>query len=148
VSVRHVPEELERAFFSVRFTRTLDASGYARIRHWRVYCEEGLARSQVALWLGAESLTAEFAGETLARYEVAYSPAAGGSAGRLREVKNPRLFATRYHHSPQLRLFGLEDVLGEVGWLKTMRMKEYARGNTRQTGTLQGAMFSYASTLP
>jgi hypothetical protein len=92
--------------------------------------EEGLARSQVALWLGAESLTAEFARETLARYEVVYSPAAGGSvggsAGRLREVKNPLLFATRYHHSSQLRLFGLEDVLGEAGWLKAMRIKEYA----------------------
>jgi len=33
--------------------------------------------------------------ETLARYEVAYSP----SAGRLREVKSPRLFTTRYHYS-------------------------------------------------
>lgn len=33
VSVRHVPEELERAFFSVRVNRTLDASGYTRIRH-------------------------------------------------------------------------------------------------------------------
>src|SRR5215212_11386046 len=109
--------------------------------------EEVEGRSQVALWLGAESLTAEFAGETLARYEVVYSPAAGGSVGRLREVKNPRLFATRYHHSPQLRLIGLEDVLGEAGWLKAMRIKEYARRNSRQTGTLQGALFSYASTI-
>jgi len=93
--------------------------------------EEVEGRSQVVLWLGAESLTAEFAGETLTRYEVVYSPAAGGSVGRLREVKNPLLFATRYHHSSQLRLFGLEDVLGEAGWLKAMRLKEYARRNTR-----------------
>src|SRR5215218_1484320 len=125
--------------------------------------EEVEGRSQVVLWLGAESLTAEFAGETLTRYEVVYSPAAGGSVGgsvggsiggsiggsggRVREGKNPRLFATRYHHSPQLRLIGLEDVLGEAGWLKAMRIEEYARRNTRQTGTLQGALFSYASTI-
>jgi len=34
--VRHREEELRRAFFSSRFTRTLDALGYPRFRHWRV----------------------------------------------------------------------------------------------------------------
>jgi putative transposase len=143
VSVRHVPEELERAFFSVRFTRTLDASGYARIRHWRVYCEEGLAHSQGALWLGADALTAEFAGETLARYEVAYSP----SAGRLREVKSPRLYTTRYHYSAQLRLFGLAEFLGEAGWLKAVRLRGYAPRGSRKHPALQQALFAYAEAL-
>lgn len=138
VSVRHVPEELERAFFSVRFTRTLDASGYARIRHWRVYGEEGLARSQVALWLGTDNLTVEFAGETLSRYEVAYSPA----AGRLREVKRPRLFETRYRHTLQLRLFDLEDLLGESGWLKAIKLYEYADRGPRRSQALQEALFA------
>ena len=32
-------EELRQAFFSSRFSRTLDALGYARFRRWRVYCE-------------------------------------------------------------------------------------------------------------
>ena len=137
VSVRHVSEELERAFFSARFVRKLDASGYARIRHWRVYCEEGLAHGQVALWLGVESPVAEFGGETLARYEVAYSP----SAGRLREVKGPTLFATRYHHFPQLRLFEL-DALGEVGWLKALRLEGYAPRSSRQPQFLQEVLFA------
>jgi len=137
VSVRHVPEELERAFFSVRFVRTLDASGYARIRHWRVYCEEGLARSQVALWLGADSLTAEFAGETLTRYEVAYSP----STGRLREVKSPILFATAYQHTLQLRLFRLEEVLGNSGWLKAVKLRNYSPRRPR-AWTLQYSLFA------
>lgn len=142
VSVRHVPEELDRAFFSVRFVRKLDASGYARIRHWRIYCEEGLAHSRVALWLGADALTAEFAGETLARYEVAYSP----SAGRLREVKSARLFATRY--SPlQLRLFELSDALGETGWLKALKMDEYAPRFSRAQGSAQQTLFPYAEAL-
>lgn len=144
MSVRHAPEELERAFFSVRFTRTLDASGYARIRHWRIYCEEGLARSQVALWLGTESLTAEFAGETLARYEIAYSPAAGEATGRLRGVKSPTLFATRYHYSQQLRLFGLEEVLGDSGWLKALKMKEYAPQRPLRKEAMQQVLFWHA----
>lgn len=142
VSVRHIPEELERAFFSVRFVRTLDASGYARIRHWRIYCEEGLAHSQVALWLGADTLTAEFAGETLACYEVAYSP----SARRLREVKSPRLFASRYGPL-QLRLFELSDALGETGWLKALRMDEYAPRLSRAQGSAQQTLFPYAEAL-
>jgi transposase len=138
VSVRHIPEELERAFFSIRFTRTLDASGYARIRHWRVYGEEGLSRSQVALWLGTESLTVEFAGDTLARYEVAYSP----SAGRLRDVKSPRLFATRHHYSPQFRLFELDDALGEAGWLKALRLPDYAPRSPHRSSALQEVLFA------
>jgi hypothetical protein len=56
-SVRHRPEDLERAFFSTRFTRVLDSSGYARIRHWKIYAEEGLANREVLLWLGSEVLT-------------------------------------------------------------------------------------------
>jgi transposase len=138
VSVRHIPEELERAFFSVRFPRTLDASGYARIRHWRVYGEEGLARSRVALWLGTDSLTVEFAGDTLARYEVAYSP----SAGRLRDVKSPRLFATRHHYSPQFRLFELDDALGEAGWLKALRLPDYAPRSPHRSSALQEMLFA------
>jgi hypothetical protein len=62
-----------RPFFSTRFARVLDASGYARLKHWKIYAEEGLARREVALWLGAESLAVEFAGDTLARYAVEYS---------------------------------------------------------------------------
>lgn len=34
--VHYDPANLQKAFFSVRFTRKLDASGYARIKHWRV----------------------------------------------------------------------------------------------------------------
>jgi hypothetical protein len=41
--VRQREEELGRAFFSTRFSRTLDALGYARFRHWRLYGEERFA---------------------------------------------------------------------------------------------------------
>jgi ribosomal protein S30 len=45
---------------------------------------------EVALWLGSEVLTVEYAGELLARYDVEYSP----RTKNLREVKKPQLFET------------------------------------------------------
>jgi putative transposase len=139
--VRHRPEDLKRAFFSTRFTRILDASGYARLQRWRIYAEEGLVKREVALWLGPEILTVEFAGDTLARYDVEYS----ASTNRLREVKAPRLFETIYQRSrPQLRLFEL-DALGEAGWLKSLRLKDYApRSVHDSSNALQGSLFSSA----
>jgi hypothetical protein len=41
--IRHRPEDLQRAFFSVRYLRVLDSLGYATFRRWRLYEEEGLA---------------------------------------------------------------------------------------------------------
>ena len=68
----------------------------------------------------------EFAGDTLACYDVEYSSGTGtatdGARGRLREVNKPRLFATR-HRSTQLRLFRL-DAPGENGWLKAPKLDE------------------------
>jgi hypothetical protein len=118
--VRHRQEELARAFFSARFVRVLDAFGYATFRRWRVYGEEGLAGREAALWLAAESLTLEHGGEPLSRYEVRVEP----NTGRLRAVGRPRLFEAS-HALPQPRLFGL-DSLGEAGWLKALRLGDYA----------------------
>jgi hypothetical protein len=80
--VRYQEEDLKRAFFCTRFSRTLDALGYARFRRWRIYGEEWLARREAAGWLGTESLTPEYEGEPLSRYEVEYQP--GGSSGQLK----------------------------------------------------------------
>ena len=108
--VRHHPSDLSRAFYSTRFVRRLDALGYARLKHWRIYGEEGLAMCEVALWLGDDGLVVEYGGETLSRYDVSFSP---GETG-LDAVTNPRLFATRYR-TPQLKFFAIEDVLGRLG---------------------------------
>jgi putative transposase len=141
--VRHREEDLERAFFSTRFVRVLDASGYARIKHWKVYAEEGLARREVALWLGPDVLNVEFAGEPIARYDVEYSP----RTDRLREVKKPRLFETVHRLDPaQPRLFGLE-ALGEGGWLKVLKMGEYAPRGPRHGQALQQALFSWTEAI-
>lgn len=105
--VRHREEKLRRAFFSARFVRVLDALGYARFMHWRVYGEEALAGRE-ALWLAAESLTVEHVGEPLSRYDARL--AAGGG---LRSLTRPRLFGSS-RARPQPRLFAL-DALGEAG---------------------------------
>lgn len=36
------PEELHRVFYTTRFGRKLDRTGYVRFRHWRLYGEQGL----------------------------------------------------------------------------------------------------------
>jgi transposase len=140
--VRYHPVDLQRAFFSIRFTRKLDALGYARLKHWRIYGEEGLARCEVALWLGDDELTVEYGGQTLSRYDVSLS----GTA-KLENVTNPKLFVTRYR-TPRLKLFGLEDVLGEGGWLKALRLEEYAaRSRQRPRSLQQEVLFSYLDAL-
>jgi len=71
--VRHHPVDLSRAFFSTVLVRKLDTSGYARVKHWRVYAEEGLACREVAVWLGDGEMAVEYVGQTLSRYDVSLS---------------------------------------------------------------------------
>ncbi len=140
--VRHHPEDLSRAFFSTRFTRRLDRLGYARLKHWRVYGEEGLARCEVVLWLGDRGLVVEYGSDTLSRYDVLFSP----GSPRLGNVTNPRLFSTK-HRPPQLKLFALEDALGEGGWLKALGLPGYAARPRKRPESLQGSLFSYLEAL-
>jgi len=140
--LRHHPEGLERAYFSTRFTRRLDPLGYARLKHWRIYGEEGLAAREVALWLGDGGLVVEYGGDTLSRYDVSWSP----GSPRLGEVTNPRLFATK-HRPPQLKLCALEEALGEGGWLKALGLEGYAAPSRKAPGLLQGSLFSYLAAL-
>jgi hypothetical protein len=136
--VRYHPVDLQKAFFSTRFTRKLDALGYARLKHWRVYGEEGLARCEVALWLGNDGLSVEYGGQPLSRYDVSFS----SGKKKLKEVTNPQLFASR-HQPPQLKLFALEEMLGEGGWLKALRLEEYAaRSRQRPQFPQQEVLFS------
>lgn len=137
--VRHHPVDLSRAFFSTMLVRKLDASGYARVKHWRVYAEEGLARCEVAVWLGDGQMAVEYGGQTLSRYDVSLSREA-----RLEAVTNPRLFVTPYA-TTQPKLFAL-DALGEGGWLKALRLDEYAV-RRRRPEALQQPLFPYLEAL-
>jgi transposase len=111
------PEELHRVFYSTRFGRRIDALGYVRFRHWRVYGEEGLPGRDAAVWLYNETLSVEFAGQPLSRYQVRYEP----DRKHLRGITRPKLFETRYR-SIQPHLWEL----GEDQWLKVFRVPEYA----------------------
>ena len=136
--VRYLPEDLERAFFSTRHSRVLDGLGYVRFRNWRLYAEEGLARKEAELWLRAETLTLEYAGEPLSRYAVDYQP----GTSLLRSVARAELFESSLA-PPQLRLFPLE----EFGWLKALKVGEYASRIRRWPSALQQALFPYTEAI-
>ena len=139
--IRYRPEDLKRAFFSTRFTRKLDALGYATFRRWRLYGEEGLAGKEAAVWLQEKGLRLEYRGETLSRYDVEYVR----GTDRLGEVGRPRLYETTYA-PPQPKLFRL-DALGETGWLKTLRLEGYAPRRSRGSSALQEVLFPYLDAL-
>ena len=115
--------------------------GYARFMHWRVYGEEALAGSEAGLWLAAESLTVEHAGEALSRYEARLAP----ETGELRSLTRPRLFGSS-RARPQPRLFAL-DALGEAGRLKALKLEGYTPRAPRRPRALQQALFPYADAI-
>jgi len=80
----------------------------------------------------------EHGGDTLSRYDVSFSP----GETRLGAVTNPRLLATKYRR-PQLKLFALEEALGEDGWLRALRLEGYAARSREKPGVLQGVLFAY-----
>jgi hypothetical protein len=129
-------EQLDRAFFSERFVRVLNPLGYTVWRRWKVYGEEGLAGREAALWLREKTLTIEHAGEPLSRYEVEFAD----GTGKPRALSRPVLFESTTA-LPQPKLFGL-DSLGEGGWLKALRLEDYAPRRPR-AGLLQQALFPY-----
>jgi len=135
--VRHHPVGLSSAFFSTVLVRRLDAAGYARVKHWRVYAEEGLAYREVAVWLGDGEMAVEHGGRNLSRYDVALS-----RDSKLESVTNPRLFST-LHGTGQPKLFAL-DALGDGGWLKALRVAGYAVRSRLRPDALQQALFPYA----
>lgn len=128
-------EELHRVFYTTRFGRTLDRSGYARFRDWRVYGEQGLAGRQVGVWLYREHLTVAFVDEPLAEYRATYQP----DGRHLKALTDPHLFATPFA-SPQLPLFPLSD----TEWLKVLHVLPYASRRRRGAGPEQLPLFTDA----
>jgi putative transposase len=145
--MRFHPKDLERAFFSERHSRVIDALGYATLMRWRLYAEEGLAGREADLWLLESTLTLEHAGEPLSAYEVRYDPAGGrGGSGKLLGVGKPTLFETPFAPG-QMRLFGLAETLGDYGWLKMLRLDDYAPREPHRQGILQQALFAYTDAI-
>ena len=107
--------DLDR-LFRLRATRVLNANGCLRFRHWRLYGERGLAGARAAVWVWDETLTIEYASDSLAQYRVAFEADGRG----LKEVAEPRLYATG-HASPQPGLSPLDT----VAWHPARRLAPY-----------------------
>lgn len=97
----------------------------------------------MAVWLGEDELVVEHGGLTLSRYDISFSP---GKMG-LGDVTNPRLFATTRHRPAQLKLFALEEALGDGGWLKVLKLDAYAVRARRRPLALQEVLFPYLDAL-
>ena len=48
---------------------------------------------------------------------------------------------------PQLRLFDLGEVLGEEGWVKFLKLDEYAPRQLRRPDALQQVLFPYTEAV-
>jgi hypothetical protein len=46
-----------------------------------------------------------------------------------------------------MRLFGLAETLGEDGWLKVLRLEDYAPRSLRQPEMLQQVLFTYTDAI-
>lgn len=115
------PTDLDR-LFRLRAVRLLTAAGSLRFRHWRLYAERGLAGERAAVWVNGETLTIEYETETLVQYRVAL----GADGRHLREVSEPRFFATD-HRSPQPFLPTLE----ETEWRPARQLSPYRPRKSR-----------------
>jgi hypothetical protein len=133
--LRYREEDLQRAFFfSTRFSRVLEGLGYARFRDWRLSTarkgsQSGRLRSGCNQ--GASSWS------TVARRSQPTTSSRSRRAARLlwqvaNPVDGPRVFETSYTLA-QLRLFTMDD----AGWLKMMKLQEYAPRQPRGSMALQ-----------
>jgi putative transposase len=126
------PADLDR-LFRLRALRRVNAAGSLRFRHWRLYAERGLAGKRAAVWVHGETLTVEHETETLAQYRVALE----SDGRRLREVDEPRFFATK-HRSLQRGLALLEETV----WHPARRLAPYRPRRRRDEGSTQEPLFT------
>ena len=125
------PMELDR-LFRVRAHRRVDGAGFVRFRNWRLDGERGLAGAEAAVWTLGETLTLEYATDTLAQYTVAFEP----DERHIRAVRAPRLFATRY---PARQPF--LPTLDTVAWQPALRLPTYAARRSGPPGLVQVPLF-------
>lgn len=146
--MRFHPKDLGRAFFSERYSRVLDELGYLTLMRFRLfYAEEALAGKEADLWLLEKTLTVEHAGQPLSAYEVDFDTEEGrGKTGRLLDARKPILFEIPFAPG-QMRLFGLAETFGDDGWLKVLRLEDYASRSSRQTQMLQQVLFTHTDAI-
>jgi hypothetical protein len=115
-------EELDR-IFRMRAGRRIDAAGYIRYCHWRLYAERGLAYRHAEVWLVGETLAIEHAEEPLSQFTVEYQ----ADKKHLRRVRDPRLMEHRFV-SPQPFLWPEDAVM----WRLVQKLPDYAPRRRRR----------------
>lgn len=108
-------EVLSRALYATQFTRHVDRNGYVRFKHWRFFGENGLAGSDVSVWVYEGTLKIEYQATALSLYSVRLS----SDKQQIEEVKNPRRLETHFR-SPQLDLW----LVSDTEWLLALRRPE------------------------
>ena len=120
---RTYPEEvLSRVLYATQFTRHQDKHGYVRFRHWRFFGEDGLAGSEVSVWVYEDTLKVEYQTTALSLYSLTFQP----DYEQIAEVTQARRIQTPFR-SPQLDLWQLS----ETEWLLALRRPDPAPRRNR-----------------
>ncbi len=104
-----------------------------RFKNWRFFGENGLAGSEVSVWVYEGTLKIEYQTTALALYSIHFSP----DQQQIAEVTHPRRLETPFR-SPQLDLWQLSD----TEWLLALRRPEPA------VRKKQSKIIPWASQLP
>ncbi len=116
--------ELNTAFASLRWQRTLDAAGFVLLQNYYLYAEKAANRQRVCLWLCDDTLHIDCHDELLASYPCA----AQAFTGELRRVGEPQLYANSFaREQPRL----LE--LSPSQWQRVVHLQKQRRQRTSRT---------------
>ncbi|NJO81878.1 MAG: transposase [Blastochloris sp.] len=126
--------DLQQLFQVQRYTRSVDATGYVRFRHWRLYAEYGLHGHYVTVWVTPDHLTRSFADHPLAEYTVQLDE----DQHQITTVRDPRLHHSIFHIQPWL--WALDD----TQWVKALRVPVPVRQTAHTTviAVDQAALFA------
>ncbi|MBO0778629.1 MAG: hypothetical protein J2P37_07345 [Ktedonobacteraceae bacterium] len=113
---RTYPESvLSRVLDATQWTRRLDKRGYVRFNHWKFFGEDGLAGSEVSVWMYEGTLKIAFQATALSEYALSLS----ADHKRIEAVKSARRMETHFR-SPQLHLWQSSD----AEWILALRQPE------------------------
>jgi transposase InsO family protein len=114
-------EELHRKFYEHMFQRTINHHGCVRLQNFYFYIEDGLATSQVYIWVYQNRLLAEHNKELLIEYECSYDE----KNRKIQELSKPVIHKHKYI-SRQLKLFEFtSDMLRVQKIEKIRRQRSY-----------------------
>jgi transposase/transposase InsO family protein len=111
-------EELHRKFYEHMFQRTVNHHGCVSLHNFYFYVEDGLAKSQVYLWVYQNKVLAEYNKELLIEYECSYDE----KKRKVQELSKPVLHKHKYT-SKQLKLFELTSDMLKVEKIEVLKRK-------------------------